>query len=94
MSNIDWSKVITKEMKEAVLAEQEYAINSIRENEWRTAELLLAADQLLAIEDDDPTAMPGTERDWRDYRIKVRAWKEGNVDFPNSDKRPVHPAEG
>lgn len=94
MSNIDWSKLITKEMKEAVLAEQEYAINSIRENEWRTTELLLAADQLLAIEDDDPTALPGTERDWRDYRIKVRVWKEGNVDFPNSDKRPVHPTEG
>lgn len=64
------------------------------ENQWREEQMARIANQLLMIEDDDPAALPGTEREWRDYRIKVRAWKEGNVDFPNSDKRPAYPTEG
>lgn len=94
MSNIDWSQMITKEMKDITLKAEQRVVDAMVEVEWVKDELAVIADQLLAIEDDDPTAMPGTERDWRDYRIKVRAWKEGNVDFPNSDKRPVHPTEG
>lgn len=91
MSNIDWSQLITKEMKEQAEKEAQYVIDSARENEWRTVELLMAADQLLAIEDDDPNRLPGTEREWRDYRISVRAWKEGAVGFPDMANRPVRP---
>lgn len=91
MSNIDWSMLITKAMKERAIADEEYRVKSLEESKWMALELLFIADQLLALEDDDPTALPGTEREWRDYRIKVRAWKEGNVAFPNKDKRPLRP---
>lgn len=94
MSNIDWSQLITKKMKDAATLAEKRIADSLMEAEWANGELVIIADQLLAIEDDDPTTLPGTDREWRDYRIKVRAWKEGNVDFPNSDKRPVRPTEG
>lgn len=91
MSNIDWSMLITKAMKEDALLKEEIMIKSSEEVKWVELELKFVADQLLAIEDDDPTALPGTEREWRDYRIKVRAWKEGNISFPDKDKRPSRP---
>ena len=59
---------------------------------WRDGELVFIADQLLRIEDADPTALPGTDRQWRNYRIAVRAWVEGAVGFPDSLNRPVRPA--
>lgn len=58
---------------------------------WRDGELVFIADQLLRIEDADPTALPGTDRQWRNYRIAVRAWVEGAVGFPDSLNRPVRP---
>lgn len=91
MSNIDWSQLVTKQMKEEAIAKQEYEAAAAREDTWRVAELLLAADQLLAIDDDDPNRAPGTEREWRDYRIAVRAWKEGADHFPDIVYRPVQP---
>lgn len=72
--------------------EQLLAAAVSREGEWRVQELRAIADQLLAIEDDDPAALPGTDRQWRDYRIQVRAWKEDHVDFPDETKRPVRPS--
>lgn len=90
-SNIDWSLLITKAMKDQQAAEAQLVVDTARETEWRTVELLLAADQLLAIEDDDPNRLPGTEREWRDYRIAVRSWKEGVDGFPNIDNRPKRP---
>ena len=92
MSNIDWSQMITREMKEAALLAEQYLLLSIEEASWVKGQLAIIADQLLALEDDDPSALPGTEREWRDYRIKVRAWKDGNEDFPLKDKRPLSPA--
>ena len=59
---------------------------------WRDGELVFIADQLLRIEDADPTALPGTDRQWRNYRIAVRAWVEGAVGFPDSLNIPVRPA--
>lgn len=47
-----------------------------REKSWRDLEMTLIADQLLRIEDGDPTALPGTDRQWRNYRIQLRAWAE------------------
>lgn len=91
-NNIDWSQLIKREMKESQVITIQRAKDTIVEDEWRTSELLEIADQLLAIEDDDPNAFPGTDRQWRDYRIAVRAWKDGdNLNFPDKTKRPVRP---
>lgn len=91
MSNIDWSMLITKQMKEDAIKEAVLVLATAEEDSWRNSELLFAADQLMAIDDDDPNRLPGTDREWRDYRIAVRAWKEGNVDFPNKELRPKRP---
>ena len=62
------------------------------ERDWQEGEMRLIAEQLPAVEDGDPTALPGTEREWRDYRIQVRAWKEGAEGFPEIEKRPLQPS--
>lgn len=93
MNNIDWSMLITKQMKEDCLSAIEFSIAVTEENTWKAGELELIADQLLAIEDDDPNRLPGTDREWRDYRIALRAWKEGAEGFPNMENRPVAPQE-
>lgn len=59
---------------------------------WRDDEMLVVADQLLRIEDGDPTALPGTDRQWRDYRIRLRAWGPESYGFPNPAHRPIRPA--
>lgn len=92
MSNIDWSQMITKEMKEAIIIAEQRVVDAMSEAEWVKEELAVIVDQILALEDDDPTALPGTEREWRDYRIQVRAWKEGNTHFPDKTLRPSPPS--
>ncbi|MFK9081944.1 hypothetical protein [Pseudomonas neuropathica] len=92
MSNIDWSQLITGESKAAEAAQALVARQSEAENTWRTEEMDFIADQLIAIEDGDPSALSGTEREWRDYRIEVRAWKSGALHFPDFTERPVRPA--
>ncbi len=62
-----------------------------QENTWRGLEMTLIADQLLRIEDGDQTALPGTDRQWRDYRIKLRDWAEGSEYFPDEAHRPQRP---
>ncbi|KPD33060.1 hypothetical protein AN404_09675, partial [Pediococcus acidilactici] len=37
------------------------------ERDWVASEMAIIPDQLLMIEDEDPAALPGTERQWRDY---------------------------
>lgn len=61
------------------------------EDAWRLSEVTFIADQLIGIEDGDPTALPGTDAQWRAYRTKVRAWKEGAEHFPDQAFRPVRP---
>lgn len=61
------------------------------ENSWRIREVAFVTDQLIGIEDADPTALPGSEAEWRAYRTKVRAWKEGADGFPDSAQRPARP---
>lgn len=61
------------------------------EDAWREEEMLVIADQLLRIEDEDPNALQGTERDWRDYRIKLRTWIAGAEYFPDKEYRPSRP---
>ena len=92
MSNIDWSQLITKTMKDDEMAAYTNSLLAKAELQWQTSEMAVIADQLLAIEDGDPAALPGTEREWRDYRIKVRAWKEGAEGYPDSEHRPARPS--
>lgn len=63
------------------------------ETAWRNAEMLNIADQLLRLEDSDPTALPGTAAEWREYRIKVRAWVDGADGYPESGNRPERPSQ-
>lgn len=66
-------------------------IGTEREASWVDAEMPIVAEQLVMIEDDDPSALPGTPRQWRDYRIALRAWKEGAEGFPKPESRPTRP---
>ena len=92
MSNIDWSQLITKTMKDDEMAAYTNSLLAKAELQWQASEMAVIADQLLAIEDGDPAALPGTEREWRDYRIQVRAWKEGTEGYPDSEHRPARPS--
>lgn len=58
---------------------------------WQAEEMAVIADQRMAIEEEDPKALPGTDSQWLQYRTKVRNWKEENFDFPDSTKRPKRP---
>ncbi|AZF51648.1 hypothetical protein C4J85_1147 [Pseudomonas sp. R4-34-07] len=49
------------------------------------------ADQLIALEDVDPDALPGTDRQWRDYRTQVRRWTLGAEGYPAIELRPRRP---
>ena len=60
------------------------------ESEWVEQERQFVAEQLEAIEDGEE--VPGTEREWRDYRILVRAWKAGADGYPDSSLRPARPS--
>jgi len=60
------------------------------EVEWQTGEMLIIANQLLAIEEEADDAMPGTRKQWLTYRTGVRLWHE-SPDFPDSTKRPTRP---
>ena len=92
MSNIDWPQLrkaadIGCEKETARLAPL-IAVESV----WVEAERKYVSEVLEAIEDGGDDAPPGTEREWRDYRIQVRAWKEGAEGFPDIENRPVRPA--
>ncbi|MBV4531017.1 hypothetical protein HU719_006305 [Pseudomonas sp. SWRI107] len=67
-------------------------IGSEREVAWVEEEMPVAAEQLIMLEDEDPAALPGTARQWRDYRIALRAWKDGAAGYPQAELRPVRPA--
>jgi len=92
MSNIDWTKLVTREMKLAAQAAIKRAENVAIEDQWRILEVAFIADQLIGIEDGDPSALPGTDAQWRAYRTKVRAWKEGALYFPDITHRPIRPS--
>lgn len=92
MSNIDWSQLITQADKDAAAAAQLLAEQTRTEDIWRVSEVSFIADQLMAIEDGDPSALPGTDTQWRSYRTLVRNWKTGgDPDFPDATKRPTRP---
>lgn len=92
MSNIDWTRI----RKAADIAAQKEATRLAPliagEALWVEAERKYVSEVLEAIEDGGDDAPLGTEREWRDYRIQVRAWKEGAEGFPEAEKRPVRPS--
>lgn len=90
MSNIDWSKLRKAADIEAASEAARLAPLIAVEVEWVEQERNFVAEQLEAIEDGED--IPGTEREWRDYRIQVRAWKDGAEGFPDAEKRPVRPS--
>lgn len=59
---------------------------------WAASEMIVVAEQLLMLDDEDPKALPGTARQWRDYRIALRNWTEGAPNFPDEAYRPTRPA--
>lgn len=96
MSNIDWSQLITRAMKESQAAAIIRSQKVLVEDAWRNSEISVIADQLMAIEEAEageevPDLLPGTRAQWLSYRTKVRAWKDGHVDFPNALMRPTRP---
>lgn len=85
--NIDWSQLTTARDRANRL------LKPLKETEarWQSAEMAFIADQLIALEDQDPNAQPGTERQWRDYRTHVRQWAEGAEGYPAMEYRPNRP---
>ncbi|WP_282381890.1 MULTISPECIES: hypothetical protein [unclassified Pseudomonas] len=73
-------------------AEQALADKKAAEDSWRVREVAFITDQLIGIEDGDPSALPGTEAEWRAYRTEVRAWKDGHSEFPDDQHRPIRPS--
>ena len=90
MSNIDWSK-LRKAAHIKAEAETACLVPMIAvEVQWAEQERKRVAEQLEAIEDGEPVV--GTERQWRDYRTQVRAWKLDAEGYPDSSLRPVRPS--
>ncbi len=90
MNNIDWSKLRKAADIKAEAEMLRLAPLIAEETEWVESERNFVTEQLEAIEDGEE--VPSTEREWRDYRIQVRAWKEGAEGFPEAEKRPVRPS--
>ena len=90
MNNIDWSKLRKAADIKAEAEKVRLAPLIAEETQWVESERNFVTEQLEAIEDGEE--VPGTEREWRDYRIQVRAWKEGVEGFPEAEKRPVRPS--
>ena len=88
--NIDWSKLRKAADIKAEAEKVRLAPLIAEETQWVESERNFVTEQLEAIEDGEE--VPGTEREWRDYRIQVRAWKEGVEGFPEVEKRPVRPS--
>lgn len=94
LAYLDWlalGNIPEPQFTEEELAQQEFRVAIDREAAWRSTEMLSIADQLLAIEDSDPSRLPGTESEWREYRVKVRAWAQGAEGFPDLTNRPRSP---
>ena len=90
MSNIDWSELRKAADIKAEAEATRLAPLIAVEVQWAEQERKRVAEQLEAIEDGEPVA--GTERQWRDYRTQVRAWKLDAEGYPDLSLRPVRPS--
>lgn len=89
MSNIDWSKLRKAEIIKAENESARLAPLIALETQWVEAERRFVGELLEAIEDGE--TVQGTDRQWRDYRTQLRAWKLGAEGYPESGLRPVRP---
>ena len=90
MINIDWAS-LRKAADIAAEAETARLAPLIAvEVQWVEQERKFVAEQLEAIEDGEQVV--GTERQWRDYRTLVRAWKLDAEGYPDSSLRPERPS--
>ena len=89
MSNIDWSELCKAADIKAEAETARLAPLIAVEVQWVEQERRFVAEQLEAIEDGEQVA--GTERQWRDYRTEVRAWRLGGEGYPDSNMRPARP---
>ena len=90
MSNIDWSKLRKAADIQAEAETARLAPLIAVEVQWVEQERKFVAEQLEAIEDGE--LIVGTERQWRDYRTQVRAWKLDAEGYPDSNMRPLRPS--
>lgn len=91
MIDIDWSQMITAEMKAAAEGERLRQQLVIEQDAWRISELDVIRNQLDLLLFEDPEALPGTEAQWKLYGRAVSRWKEGAEGFPYIENRPVRP---
>ena len=89
MSNIDWSKLRKAADIRAEADAARLAPLIAAEVQWTEQERKFAAEKLEAIEDGEKDV--GTERQWRDYRTQVRAWKLDAEGYPDLSQRPERP---
>lgn len=61
------------------------------ESIWRANEMPLALECVTSINFGDGS-IPGTAKQWQDYWLALRDWKDGNPDFPDMSKRPIRPS--
>ena len=90
MSNIDWSELRKAADIKAEAEAARLAPLIAVEVQWAEQERKRVAEQLEAIEDGEQVV--GTERQWRDYRTQVRAWKLDAEGYPDLSLRPVRPS--
>ena len=90
MINIDWASLRTAADIAAEAEAARLAPLIDVEIQWVEQERKFVAEQLEAIEDGELIA--GTERQWRDYRTQVRAWKLDAEGYPDSNMRPSRPS--
>ena len=90
MSNIDWSKLRKAADIRAEADAARLAPLIAAEVQWAEQERKFVVEQLEAIEDGEKGL--GTERQWRDYRTQVRAWKLDAEGYPDSSQRPERPS--
>ena len=90
MNNIDWSELRKASDIKAEAEVARLAPLIAVEVQRAVQERKRVAEQLEAIEDGEQVA--GTERQWRDFRTQVRAWKLGAEGYPDSSQRPARPS--
>lgn len=88
--------VTLPEFTDDELASQKLLFETAIEAAWRSAELLIVARQLEAIEEGEageppPDLLLGTRKQWLKYRGQVSNWNETAELFPESVGRPAQP---
>ena len=68
------------------------AANKVVEDAWRASEMAQARENRIAIAEMGDDSIPGTAKQWQDYWLALRDWKDGNPDFPDMSKRPIRPS--